>query len=568
MRSSDGDKIEEITLNLDIAKLKENNPEFKELRLNLSLSPRNCVDDQKSRKRIRLYEFFIEALEKNKTLERIRFDTIDRKSALYFAGGKSGFTYAKMIGMALGNHPTLRYVNIRRQHSARVTLGFLHCLGSANIEHLTLCIINSAPTSIMNYLGNVGICLQKTARLKSLSIKKIDIPRDLPEKKEINTSAHTDDKTPLKAPLKDFVAGLGAQRNLQILYLKDLPIGDNGIKEIQEALKGVTSIRKLTFQGCGIKEEAKQVCYIGLNNPAALQKLDLMFNPIGEEGIKDIIRSLPIFTNLEILKLGGEKGNFNYSALGFLVDTYLDRGSSVTDLYICLNEINEQSLGLLIQLLTNNPTLKKLNLRNSINGSQLQKFIPVLMNPVRCRLESLKFSTCSPISGKDAYDMLIPVLKINNFIYVDIIANDNYKDEEYKKLCNINKNLREWDDFITVTLCLLGAHYSLATTTRFTFVPSPLIFAILSFMEPQTPNMKKKSKNSKDSTTLCMELINKNLFKRQDLIKKKEYSPDRDLKKNAYQANKKIISKWWSTTSITDSNRVLFLPCSQKNLTL
>ena len=349
--------------------------------------------------------------------------------------------------------------------------------------------------------------------------------------------------------------GLGAQKNLETLCIHYVSLGDESIKTIKEAMRGVTSLKKLQFSLCQIKEEAKQINYIALNNPA-LQELNVSNNPLGEEGIKNIARALPVFRNLTILNL--DETGINYSALNFLVSICLEEKLNIASLSLSCNKIDDPSLDLLIRFIDKNSTLKSLRLDFcNIDDLKFQKLSPVLIDPSRCQLEYFSFGG-NPEFSRETYDMLLNILRKNEFL-CNLLPTPICYIDEHRALCNINtikRYLREWEIFITTALCLLNLSYLKDRPP----VPHELLCSVLLFIVPQTPNMQS------DSPLLCIQLIQQNLEKRHKLMEEKKYNPAAKLKKNDYENNKQIISRWWSCSISNSKNAsgLLFLPKNER----
>ena len=110
---------------------------------------------------------------------------------------------------------------------------------------------------------------------------------------------------------KDLAEALKVNTALTKLYLDGNKIGDNGAKDLAEALKVNTALTELHFISNKIGDDGAKDLAKALKVNTALTELVLYGNKIGDDGAKDLAKALKVNTaltnlNLDDNKIGGE----------------------------------------------------------------------------------------------------------------------------------------------------------------------------------------------------------------------------------------------------------------------
>ena len=466
-------------------------------------------------------QMLAEALRANTTIRSIVIDGTDSTRSLEWS--EIG---ARAFGEAIKNHPKLTRICLGMSTFAikeKQIIGFLYCLtGSAKINFLGV-DVSCDSSKFMDELGEI---LLTRSSLEFIYIQ------GSPERKR------KEEKSSVK-----FASGLGKQIALKHLDLSCLQIGDSGIADIAHSLT-TSSLQSISFRSCGITRTT-HVCAIVASNPN-LAALTLSNNPLNTVAIQQLSCALPLLKNLRCLDLNDT--GLNKNSLMFLVEVFLKHQLAISRFNIDSTKIDGDSIDIVIKLIDGNLQLKHLYMNFcGISDSHINKMKAILMNPLRCQLETFDFSGNLQLSEK-TYGALLDILRRNEFM-CDL--GPPLHSEEHREAISINlkkKDQRERQAFINTMVTLSQAYHAKPTTdtrrVHLGLIPQAVFINIMQFLGENTPGMKPRD------VYLCNRLIIENFGKRRDLMDAKTYDPATETLKDMEYKSEQGIGRWWSQSIV------------------
>ena len=101
---------------------------------------------------------------------------------------------------------------------------------------------------------------------------------------------------------KSLGSALAVNRSLEKLNISYTSIGDEGVAHIAHALQTNTTMKVLDVSNCGISSKGAESLATALAASSSLKKLDIRFNKIGDDGITYIVTALQTKNSLNSLK--------------------------------------------------------------------------------------------------------------------------------------------------------------------------------------------------------------------------------------------------------------------------
>jgi hypothetical protein len=487
-----------------------------------------------------------------KLAEALKFNTslkvFEISHSISFFGYKPQWTPvgALAIGNALKNHPNLEAIDITLRTSqleSNAIINFLDCLtGTAPIK----CLSFSFSHDDTEFMNNLAQALMRNKSLEFIYLK--------------GPLGHTDNPSVFETEV--FVQGLTASKKLRRLKLKNIPLGNSGIKTLSTNLstyEDLQNLKVLELNQCSFTGEAMRDLIPALGEHCdAIEVLSLSGNKLQYEGAHLISTQLSLFKNLEQLEL--RDTGICKKSLDCLVTGLLESKCPLRILALDSNHFQLDSMHSIRKLVKNNSTLKALSMSScQLVDKHLLALIDLLENPNECFMESFKFVDNFALEAKTCQRLLNAVRKNHNLCCLELpghLPGSSLPLIKNALEVNITNKIRKSQgEFVRACIELANLYYGDHQHNRSIFnpfsFPAELILQIMVIMGKGTVEMSEKD------VKYCAKQILENFEKRRLLIGEGEYNPTVHAKKS-YQS----ICSWWSNPQNAERSKRL-IPSSK-----
>jgi len=213
-----------------------------------------------------------------------------------------------------------------------------------------------------NDMGWLGYFIGKSNDLKDLYISDVD-------------TSNID--------VKPFFSGVSSNKSIRRLEFYNMDLLDGEIfTMLDQFFKNNISLEVLTINGCNLEEDGCwRLLALAIGNCNSLTDLTLMNNTISDEGLVDIITALSIHPRLQHLDL--EDNCLQKNGCIALATLLKCSVTGLQQLDLGSNELDDESIGVLVPVLKNYSHLESLRLtdNDSITSKGWQHLATILENP-------------------------------------------------------------------------------------------------------------------------------------------------------------------------------------------